>query len=151
MPAFDLAAPEPQTWDNTGGYTGGVIPEQSPDPYSVALRDALNAQVPYMPTMGVPTFPLYVRATDNGPGDNVWSPDGVYTQPFDYEFTSRYGASNYAPMVQPMITRYEAPEPQYGLLSYHELVQESTLSYNQGAPGHQLTQALRAPGINEGI
>lgn len=151
MPAFDLAAPEPMTWDNSGGYDGGISPEQTPDPLTVLLRDNLNSQVPYTPTMLPPTFPVYVRATDNGPGDNVWSPDGIYSQPLDYQFTSRYGASNFDPMVQPMIVRFEAPEPNYNLLAYHELIAESMLSMNQGGPGPQMTQALRAPAINEGM
>lgn len=151
MTAFDRAAPEPMTWDNTGGYDGGIIPEQPPDPITVMLRDSLNAQVQYTPTMQQPSFPVYIRATDNGPGDNVWSPDGIYTQPYDQLFTSRYGASNYDPMVQPTILRFEAPEPNYNLLSYNELVAESRLSMTQGQPGGQLTQSLRAPAVNEGM
>lgn len=151
MEALDRAAPVPMTWDNSGGWDGGISPEQAPDPITVMLRDTLNAQVPYTPTMLPPTFPVWVTAADNGPGDNVYSPDGLYTQPLDYQFTTRYGASHFDPMIQPMIVRFEAPEPNYSLLAYHELVAESALSYNQGAPGHQLTQALRAPSINEGM
>lgn len=151
MSAMDLQSPMIPTWDATGGYDGGIIPYQAPDLTSSALRDQLNAQVPYTPTMLQPTFPVYVRATDNGPGENVWSPDGIYSQPLDYQFTSRYGASNYDPMTQPMIVRFEAPEPNYNLLAWHELVAESTLSMNQGGPGPQMTQALRAPAINEGM
>lgn len=151
MPAMDLQSPMIPTWDATGGYEGGVVPYQAPDLVSSQLRDQLNAQVPYTPTMLPPTFPVYVRAQDNGPGETVWSPDGVFTQPYDYYFTSRYGASNFDPMVQPTIVRFEAPEPNYNLLSWHELIAESTLSMNQGGPGPQFTQALRAPAINEGM
>jgi hypothetical protein len=151
MGALGLSSPEPITWDNSGGYDGGIIPEQTPDPITVALRDTLNAQVPYTPTMLPPTFPVYVRAQDNGPGDRIYSPDGLASQPLDYQFTSRYGASNYDPMVQPTIVRFESPEVSYNLLAYHELIAESTLSINQGTPGGQLTQSLRAPGINEGM
>lgn len=150
MPAFDLAAPEPWTWDNTGGEKGGIYPEQMPDSITVGLRDNLNAQVAYVPT-SAPAFPVYVRAQDNGPGDRIYSPDGVYTQPYDYLFTSRWGASNYDPMVMPMIVRHESPEVPYSLLAYHELIAESTQSMNQGAPGQQLTVSLRAPLINEGM
>ena len=151
MGALDRAAPEPMTWDNSGGWDGGVSPEQTPDPVTVMLRDSLNAQVSYVPTMLAPTFPVWIAATDNGPGDNVYSPDGFYSQPLDYQFTSRYGASNYDPMVQTMIVRFESPEPDYTLLAYNELVVESMLSMNQGGPGSQMTQTLRAPSINEGM
>lgn len=151
MGAFNMAAPEPLTWDNTGGEYGGILPEQTPDNITVGLRTYLNSQVPYTPTMYNPTFPVYVRATDNGPGDYTYSPDNVYSNPIDQQFTSRYGATNYDPMVQPAILRFEAPDPYYELLSYKEMLAESTLSFNQGAPGQQLTQPLRAPMVNEGM
>ena len=150
MTAFDLESPAPLTWDNTGGYQGDVTPERQYDPLTVNMRDQLNAQVPYVPTMP-PTFPVYVRAYDNGPGDSIYSPDGVYTQPYDFLFTSRWGAMNYDPMVQPMIVRHESPEVPYSHLSYNELITESMLSMNQGQPGGQLTTSLRAPLINEGM
>ena len=155
MPAMDMAAPQVPTWDNTGGYDGGIYPEQNPDGITVALRDNLNAQYPYIPTMGPPTFPVYVRAMDNGPGDRSYSPDGAVAQSLsgniDWQYTTRYGAANYDPMAQPQIVRFEAPEVGYNLMAYHELIAESQLAFNQGAPGQQLTQALRAPAINEGM
>lgn len=143
---FDLAAPEPMTWDNTGGYDGGIVPEQIPDGISVGLRDYLNAQYEYVPT-APPQFPAYVRAMDNGPGDRDYTVSGLY----DPMFSGRYGAMNYDPMIQTMIVRHESPEPPYRHLSYEALIQESTHSMNQGSPGQQLTVSLRAPLINEGM
>jgi hypothetical protein len=151
MSAMDLQSPMIPTWDATGGYDGNIVPYQAPDPYTSTLRDALNAQVTYVPTMLPPTFPVYVRAQDNGPGDSIYSPDGVYSQPYDYMFTSRWGASNYDPMIQPVVTRYESPEMPYTHLSYNELILDSTISMNQGAPGGQLSVSLRAPYQNEGM
>lgn len=150
MSAMDLQSPMIPTWDATGGYDGGIEPYQIPDPISSSLRDNLNAQVPYPPTMLQPTFPVYVRAQDNGPGDRDYSPDGVYSQPYDELFTSRWGASNYDPMFMPMIVRHEAPEMPYSHLSYDELIYDSTLAMNQGSSSTKFI-SLRAPLINEGL
>lgn len=146
MPAMNFESPEPWTWDNTGGYDGGIIPEPIYDPNTVGYRTQLNQVFPYQPTMP-PVFPAYVRAQENGPGDSIYSPSGLY----DPMFSGRYGAMNYDPMIQPMIVRHESPEIPYSHLSYAELIADSTQSMNQGAPGHQLTTSLRAPLINEGL
>lgn len=144
--AFNLAAPEVLTWDNTGGYDGGIIPEQTPDMITVGVRDNLNQQYPYPPTVP-PQFPAYVRAMDNGPGDETYTVSGLY----DPMFSGRYGAMNYDPMFQPMIVRHEAPEIPYNHLAWHQLIADSAISMNQGVPGGQLVTSYRAPLINEGL
>lgn len=128
MPAFDLVAPGIPTQDMPDGWNYVA------DARTVALRDALNAEQPYPPTIA-PTFYQAVRTTGPGIGDAQYNV-GWHQLP--------------VPAGIKHISHFESPNVPVTNLPFRENLYNSTLV--QKTVNHQIVySAYRAPAINEGF
>lgn len=130
--AVDLFAPGIPTQDMPDGDNGMY------DPFTTALRDQLNAVVPYQPTPP-PLFPLYVRYPGLGIYEYQYTNVGWHQLPVPSGIISSEEAG-----------RFEAPDIPVTHLPFKEAIYNSTLAQPQSG-GRILYAALRSPGINEGF
>lgn len=127
-----LNSPGIPTQDNQDGYNPMY------DNITVQLRDNLNAQYEYVPTMLAPTFPAYIRSTGPGVGDENYNV-GWKQVPV---------ASGIIPEAE--VGRYESPDLPVSHTPFSQAIYDSTLAKRQ-IGGQIIYSAMRSPGINEGF